>query len=237
MNVLLVDGHTLLRESVKELLVKWNSGATVDDYASADKASAIVRDNQYELIILKINPQNIRSLNSIARFIELAPESPLVCLMEVGDHTTAQRVIQLGSKGVITSSMSGGEFLAVLQLVLAGGVFIPSELMRSLDAVPAPVTDNPFPSQEVDRLANNIISSYPLTERQIEVLVHLAEGRPNKTISDVMGISINTVKAHLTSIFKILGVKNRTEVVSLLTRTTDQPLPIQYSEQHVRRHY
>lgn len=133
--------------------------------------------------------------------------------------------------------MSSGEFLAVLQLVLAGGVFMPSELMRSLDAVPAPVSDNLFPSQEVDRLANNVISSYPLTERQIEVLVHLAEGRPNKTISDVMGISINTVKAHLTSIFKILGVKNRTEVVSLLSRTTDQPLPIQYSEQHVRRHH
>jgi len=216
MNILLIESNTLLRESVKELIGKWNTQAVVDDYESSDQVDSTLYDSQYELIILKINSADTKSLSDIARFIQIAPDSSIVCLTDSVDHIVVQQMVQMGSRGVITSTASSGEFLAVLQLVLAGGVFVPSGLSGSqtLDAIQIPQSS----LSAEKRISNAIRANYGLSGRQSEVIEHLCEGQSNKAISNSMGLSVNTVKSHLTTIFKILEVRNRTEAVALLRK-------------------
>jgi len=236
MNVLIVEAHTLLRESVRALISGWDAEAVVDDYASPEEAGAALSNNQYELIILKVDTRNIKDLNAVVRFSEIAPETPLVCLTDAVNHSIVRQLIQMGSRGVITSAMSSHEVVAVLQLILAGVVFIPSELIHNMVTdVDQFESDQATATTDSHLLINEVIASYGFSERQIEVLKHLWEGRPNKTISTMMDISINTVKAHLTSIFKILGVRNRTEAVSMLNKSAAHALSAPSSVSRVHR--
>jgi len=216
MNILLIESNALLRESVKELIGKWNSQAVVDDYESSDKVDSALYDSKYELTILKINTADSKSLSDISRFIRISPDTSVVCLTDSEEHVVVQQMIQMGSRGVITSTASSGEFLAVLQLVLAGGVFVPNGLRGShvIDSIQVPQS-----SLAAENNSSNVTNSnYGLSGRQREVIEHLCQGQTNKAISNSMGLSVNTVKSHLTTIFKILEVRNRTEAVALLKR-------------------
>lgn len=217
MKVLLVEGHALLRESLKELISKWNTEAVIDDYSSSEDVDPNLKCDRYDLIILKINSPNINNLRAITRFTNIAPRSSIVCLTDAIDHQVIQQMIHLGSKGVVTSSASSAEFLAALQLVLAGGIFVPSELIRTqaIFSDHVPETNQSTGSSDIYWISS-VTNNYGLSERQSEVVKHLCEGRSNKVISNMMGLSINTVKAHLTSIFKIMEVRNRTEAVALI---------------------
>ena len=88
-------------------------------------------------------------------------------------------------------------------MALNGERYIPPLILNGAGA-PAP------PEQRVDNP-----KAPPLTDRQVEVLRRLADGHANKTIAFELGLSENTVKAHVTAIFKALNVINRTQAVAV----------------------
>ncbi len=228
MKVLLIEAQTLLRESLREHISKWNAKAVIDDYSSPEEIESKLPSENYNLIIFKIVNPNINNLNVITRFNRLAPMSPLICLTDVNDHSLIQQMIHLGSKGVITSSASSSEFIAVLQLVIAGGTFLPSEIINSQCKLINTEYEQDLSLSGEHRISDFIVN-FGLSERQSEVVQHLCEGRSNKVISNMMGLSINTVKAHLSAIFKTLEVRNRTEVVALVARESTQPQELSQS--------
>ncbi|OVZ59469.1 hypothetical protein CDO44_12775 [Pigmentiphaga sp. NML080357] len=103
--------------------------------------------------------------------------------------------------------------LSAVRLVLAGGVFVPQMMLSGMPAQPAfaqaPSAEAPGAgrSTSLDQLRGL------LTERQIDVLRLLSQGKPNKLIARDLGISEGTVKIHLAAIFRALDVRNRTEAV------------------------
>jgi len=216
MKILLIESNTLLRESIKELIGKWNDKAVVDDYESPEKVDSVLFASQHELTILKVNSASTENLSEISRLTSIAPETSVVCLIDSADPLVVQQIIQMGARGVVTSTTSSGEFLAVLQLVLAGGVFVPSHLScnQIVDSLQVPQSSMLSGSC----LTHTILENYGLSGRQSEVIEYLCEGQSNKAISNSMGLSINTVKSHLTTIFRILEVRNRTEAVALLNK-------------------
>jgi len=104
--------------------------------------------------------------------------------------------------------------LSAVRLVLAGGVFVPQMMLSGMPAQPAFAAQAPSAeapgagrSTSLDQLRGL------LTERQIDVLRLLSQGKPNKLIARDLGISEGTVKIHLAAIFRALDVRNRTEAV------------------------
>ena len=102
--------------------------------------------------------------------------------------------------------------LSAIRLVLAGGIYIPPLLLANAqaqgwqpdEAKPHAASD---PARSIDGLRNL------LTERQIDVMRLLSQGKPNKLIARDLGISEGTVKIHLAAIFRALNVRNRVEAV------------------------
>jgi DNA-binding NarL/FixJ family response regulator len=112
--------------------------------------------------------------------------------------------------------------LKALELVFAGGVYIPPEILAH---------DEPSPGQRDDKppVANRPTVSpadLGLTERQVEVLWLMMQGKSNKAICRALNLAEPTVKNHVTAILKALGVSNRTEAVIAVGKLGWKPPPI-----------
>jgi len=108
--------------------------------------------------------------------------------------------------------------LSAVRLVLAGGVYVPPMM---LTALPPGIVAGVAPAQNGDARSAGASSQTlehlrsVLTERQVEVLQLLSQGKPNKLIGRSLGISEGTVKIHLASIFQQLGAPNRAAAVAI----------------------
>jgi DNA-binding NarL/FixJ family response regulator len=113
-----------------------------------------------------------------------------------------QEALDHGAVGYIPKSESPAVILNALRLVLAGGVYIPPVLLRSMQG-----------SRPTTRSA-----AENLTPRQRDVLQQLIAGKSNKEIACLFELTEATIKAHVTAIFKCLGVGNRAQAVRLVKR-------------------
>jgi len=118
------------------------------------------------------------------------------------DHDV-RRALELGALGYIPKTTPLDVMLGALKLVLSGGTYIPPEILKRASS----------PTGAGEDAALRSPSTLGLTERQIEVLALLREGRTNKAIARALGVSEPTVKNHITAILKTLKVKSRTEAV------------------------
>jgi DNA-binding NarL/FixJ family response regulator len=132
------------------------------------------------------------------------------------DPAVMRSALERGVLGFIPKAYSPDVMLSAVRLVLAGGVYVPPMMLTALPpgivAGVAPQAAETLSrggagSQTLEHLRN------VLTERQVEVLQLLSQGKPNKLIGRSLGISEGTVKIHLAAIFRALNVRNRTEAV------------------------
>ena len=132
---------------------------------------------------------------SLRRLKENNPDTPIVVLSAVTEPENVLQAVDIGASGFIPKTSSNKIILSALHLILAGGLYLPSELL-SLQNKPE------------DTAVKGI-----LTPRQLDVLRLMGQGKPNKIIARELDLSEGTVKLHVTAILKALNVINRTGAV------------------------
>jgi len=142
------------------------------------------------------------------------PDIPVVILSASDDAQTMRKSLDRGASGFIPKSTSHDVMLSALNLVIAGGVYIPPGMLNEGSEEQHGENDKSVSGSDADIKAR-------LTERQLEVLRLLAKGHQNKMIAKSLGVSEHTVKIHVTAILKALGVKNRTQAVLVAQQMTD----------------
>ena len=147
--------------------------------------------------------EDTQGIDSLIPIKACSEDTAVVVLSAVDDHRIVDQCLNLGAKAFVNKRASHQEVLAVVRNVLS---WQPPATIGST----RPALGNASEAEE-SVLAN-------LSKRQREVLQLLLQGEPNKSISSRMDISQNTVKAHLSAIFKILGARNRTEAVYFAAR-------------------
>ena len=188
MKILIVDDHALFREGLCHLLKKLDQQIQIHEAYNADIALSIIANHpDLDLVLLDLNMPGKNGFTVLNSAIENFPLTPIVVLSASQDHNEMQRVIDMGAMGFIPKETTGDVMISALQLILAGGIYVPPTMINQ--------TDN----------------SQTLTPRQLEVLKMLAEGLSNKKIAKGLGIAEATIKMHITSIFKCLCVSNRTQ--------------------------
>ena len=120
------------------------------------------------------------------------------------------RAIDGGAMGFIPKSQPSRVMINALRLVLAGGVYLPVEILGLPAASPAASSANAGTVRTPADLG--------MTGRQSEVLALLIQGKPNKLICRDLGLAEGTVKIHVTAILRALGVANRTQAVIAVSR-------------------
>jgi DNA-binding NarL/FixJ family response regulator len=215
MNILVCDDHALIREAMRGVLKDLVPEAAVIEASDARQLAEAIRTNpQLDLLLLDLNLPDQAGLAILARLRESHPEISVVVLSGFQDRDTVRRALDLGALGFIPKNTEREVVLNALRLVLAGGIYIP---VQALDAAAPPAAANGA-SSSTGELRDRLPSGLGLTERQMQVLALVMEGKSNKAISRALSLAEHTVKNHMTAIFKALQVTSRTEAVIAVGR-------------------
>ncbi len=208
MKILIIDDHTLFRSGMVHLLEDLQpQPQIVESHSLKNAQEYLLGGLNVDLVLLDLRLGDTVGLDGLTALRKDIPDTPIIVLSAELDPLVIHRCIELGAMGFITKCSTHDELLGAIRLIIAGGIYLPAAVR---DSQHAPANHGSRPS--------DIALLTSLSKRQREVLTLLVQGKPNKSISTQMDISQNTVKAHLTAIFRVLGARNRTEAVYFAAR-------------------
>ncbi len=209
---IIADDHPLFRQA----LVMAIQGAlapeqTIETDHFDATYQALQQNPDADLLLLDLHMPGNSGFLGLIQLKRDFPTIPIVVISASDDQDVVRRVMTFGAAGFIPKSSPPAHIAAAISAVLAGDVWLPEALKHLLKQT--------APSQDLDLAAR--ISQ--LTHQQYKVLFYLTEGWLNKQIAYDLHISEATVKAHMTAIFRKLGVTNRTQVVIQAQRLQLEP--------------
>ncbi len=208
MKILIIDDHVLIRQAMQGVLKKLRRDAVVLEAPNYEKAMSIIAANpDIGLILLDLTLPDRDGFSVLAELRETYPAISVVVISAVQDAANVMRALDLGALGYIPKSAESDVILSALRLVLSGGIYIPPQILAHDELLnPAVRHDAGDRHQPSPAIAG-------LTERQIEVLALMMQGKSNKAICRILNLAEPTVKNHVTAILRAFKVTNRTEVV------------------------
>ena len=211
MNIILIDDHTLFRMGIETMLKNLEPKTVINSYG--DCKAAIEAEKQPDLtnlILLDYNIPGSQTESNIQNIRDNFDNAKIVIVSGEDSPDKIMSAIDSGVSGFIPKSSEPQVLIAALKLILAGGVYLPSDVLR-YQGTNSAATIN---SSDLDN--DNPLDK--LTSRQLEVLMHVIDGKNNKTIAREIDLSLGTIKAHLSAAYTSLGVSNRTEAVVLASK-------------------
>src|SRR5262245_5764416 len=203
--ILVVDAHFLIREALRDCLKTLNRHATVLEAVNGHQAMQLISEhNDIRLIVLELDLPDRDGFSVLGELRERHPTTPVVVLSIRQDRDSVTRALDLGALGFIPKSGLREVMVGALDLVLAGGVYMPPEFLSrdpSANPKPACIAPGARPVRPAD---------LGLTSRQADVLELMMTGKSNKEISRRLNLALPTVKNHVTAVLKAIKVTNRT---------------------------
>jgi DNA-binding NarL/FixJ family response regulator len=213
MRALLIDDHVMFIQALKTLLGLMAPELELDTASSIQDGVTLVAANPYELVLLDWHLADCEGAEAIHRLRGAGSLARIVVLSGVTENALIRQSVDEGAAGFIPKRYSSELMLAALKIVVNGGIYLPPEALRD-ERGRREVPSKNDPSPLVD-----IASRYgDLTPRQADVYRAAARGLSNKLIARELGIAESTVKTHLSTVFAILGVSNRTQAAYQASR-------------------
>lgn len=202
MKILIADDHELFREGLRQILEQMDPALTIVEAADFQQAiDAAERESDIDIVLMDITMPGGVWNDTLSRLKAILPDTvPVIIVSASDDRRQVLETINLGAAGFIPKTSSSRVMMSALQLVLAGGVYLPPALLQQ----GGDIGEGNGISHGADAL---------LTPRQREVLALLGKGQANKEIARALQLAEGTVKLHVTAILKTLGVNNRTRAV------------------------
>lgn len=207
--IVIADDHPLLRAAIRSAVDKVWPGSTIVEVADAASARKEALTGKVEVMTLDLHMADSSGLQTLMEFRQDFPAMAVIVVSASEDARTMRRVKDLGASGFIPKSAPLETMREALSAIAEGDLWFPA----GVDAGDAEEGDD-----IVSRLAR-------LTPAQRRILALVAQGMLNKQIAHEMAISEATVKAHMTAIFRRLGVGNRTQAVLIAKELDAAGLP------------
>jgi DNA-binding NarL/FixJ family response regulator len=203
--VVIADDHPLVRRALAESLHRVLSGAEIAEVGSLGEAMSALDRGDTDLLLLDLQMPGMNGLASLSGVRSAYPAVPILVVSANEDPLIMREVLEFGASGFLPKSTPVAEIGAAVEAILAGGIWLP-------EAASAAYLD-----ESESELAQRIAE---LTPQQRRVLMLLTDGKPNKQIAFELAVTEATVKAHLSQIFRKLGVRSRTQAVITARRLT-----------------
>jgi DNA-binding NarL/FixJ family response regulator len=211
MRFLVVDDHPLVRDALASVLGSLRPGAKVVQAATAAEAFSVMRAGPaFDLVLLDLRLPDAFGLDLVPTMAKQHVGTAIVVLSGDLDRQTVQRALAAGAVGCIPKTEPREVLANALGLVLAGSVYVPP---LALDGA-----QSAAPGLAKALAAKTSPADLGLTERQLDVLALLMQGKNNKLISRALDLAEPTVKNHVSAILRALNVDSRTEAVLAVTR-------------------
>ncbi|MEK6550162.1 MAG: response regulator [Pseudomonadota bacterium] len=203
MRVLLIDDHALVRKGMEELL----RSRGVDVVASAGSGEDGIKAAQElkpDIILLDIKMPGMTGIETLRRMRELGIATPVLMLTMSREDADLHGALKGGAQGYLLKDMEPEELVPALKVAISGGNVVAKEMADTLARLVQGKARLNEPARQPAPIAD-------LTPRETEILSHLAEGQSNKMIARELNITDGTVKLHVKSILRKLGMRSRVE--------------------------
>ncbi|HMF78452.1 MAG TPA: response regulator transcription factor [Bryobacteraceae bacterium] len=195
--VLTVDDHPLLREGISAVINSQADMCMVAEAASGREGIQRFREHKPDVTLMDLRLPDVSGIDAVNTIRAEFPQARIIMLTTFDGDIDIQRALAAGAHGYMLKSMPPKDLVAVIRQVHAGMKRVPAEIAAHL----------------AEHLGDEA-----LTEREIEVLRHVAGGNRNKAIAERLFISEETVKAHIKHIMAKLGASDRTQAVAIGVR-------------------
>ena len=215
-NFIVADDHPLVRQGVRMVLESEYAGSRVIEAANLDSALAAVVANRGAMLLIDLDMPGMEGAESLRALRQDFPLLRMAVLSGNADRAMMIDALNAGVNGYILKASPAEELLHAVSTVLGGRIYLADVFSRFVDKGGSALVHSPPPEAEPQSRPAEGPSS--LTPRQRQVLAWLMKGHSNKQIARDLDIGEGTVKIHLASIFRALGVQNRTEAVMAATQ-------------------
>jgi len=194
--IIIADDHPLFRNAMTNIIRRLAIPTEVIETENFQSLLSLLQTSPAlpTLVLLDLKLADTNGLDGLLSLKKHYPDLPTAVISAYDDANTIAQSKQYGANGFISKSLQMEEMQTAIERLLAGKACFPDCLNSNCN--------------------QNLINGFKeLTPNQLRVLQLLKEGKPSKIIADSLGVTEATIKAHLTTIFKKLGVRNRTQAV------------------------
>jgi DNA-binding NarL/FixJ family response regulator len=205
--VIVADDHDLVRIGLSQLLTHRDPTVMLGEAADGPALEALLAGRaHWDLMLLDLAMPGFGGEVAVRDLLARFPAIPILVVSGTSDAAMMVRLLDAGVAGFLPKSLDGQLMLKAIDLVLAGGRYVPPDVLRAIRGVQGTMpggTGSAFDPTDV-------------TPRQREILALLAQGLPNKVIAARLGIAEATVKMHVTALLRAYGVQSRSELLARL---------------------
>jgi DNA-binding NarL/FixJ family response regulator len=208
--IVIVDGHTLFRRGVRNILELESDMEVVGEAGSGREALAIVEELTPDVVLMDLSLPAPNGIETTQRLKRELPHTGVIVLASGDDEDQLFDAIKAGAAAYVLKDIDPTDLIAIIRRVRAGEYLI-NDKVFSKPAVATRVLKEFRELAVYGSEAQPIFA--PLSPREVEILDNIAQGMTNKQVAYALSISEQTVKNHMSSILRKLAVNDRTQAV------------------------
>ncbi len=199
LRILIADDHAIVRQGLKQVLIEEFSEAHIAETSTGQETIHAVQTQTWDVLILDIHFPDKSGLDILKEVKCIQPALPVVVLSLYPEEQYGIRVLKAGGSGYLTKETAPSELVTAIKKVMSGGRYVSAALAEQLAANLSPHSQGPL--------------YQALSDRELEVLRHLAAGLTVTDISDLLALSVKTISTYRARLLEKLRLKTTADLI------------------------
>jgi DNA-binding NarL/FixJ family response regulator len=197
--ILIVDDHAIVRKGLIQILIESYPDALLFEAISSEEVYKLLKLHNWDIILLDISLPGRNGIDLLKQLRSDGIKVPILILSMHDEEQYAIRVLKAGASGYINKNMATEELTLTIQKLLDGKKYISEFVANQL--LEKPQAEN----------EKNILQL--LSDRELQVFVHLSKGKSVSEIANEISLSVNTISTYRSRILEKLGLNNNVDII------------------------
>ena len=203
--IVVADDHHLVRQSILALLEQAEDIEVVGEASNGHEALTLTQQKLPDVVLVDIAMPRLNGLETTYKIHALGVDTRVIILSMYSDESVVRQALRNGARGYLLKSSDVDELLLAIRSVAVGEIFLSPMIARSVMAHDLRAGSATGSSTVVDRLSS----------REREIMQLIVEGNTNRSVAEILGISIKTVEKHRASLMRKLGVRDIPDLIQV----------------------